>query len=73
MGAATLAGSTATLAPVCARAWPEDARRTQCPTERISEVSGMFSAEPNVIAPSPRVPEENRAGQASSHGTFWFP
>lgn len=55
----------------------EDARLTgQChdgPTEPLFEVSGRFSAAPNAIALSTRIPEENEASEASSPGNFWFP
>lgn len=55
----------------------EDARlagqRHDGPTEPLFEVSGRFSAAPNAIALSTRIPEENEASEASSPGNFWFP
>lgn len=72
-----LCGSTAAPAPVFAQTLREDARlATQChngPMEPVFEVNGRFSADPNAIALSLRIPEENRAGEVSSPGNFWFP
>lgn len=77
MGAAALCGSTAELAPAFAQALREDAHlATRCcksPAEQVSEVSRRLSADPNVVASSPSIPEENRAGEVSSCGKFWFP
>lgn len=74
MSAAALCRSMAVLALVFAQPLQVDAHLAlQChnsPMELVSEVNGRFSADPNTIALSLRIQEENRAGEVSSPGNF---